>query len=166
MHRLNHVFEIPIGDADHFRSVGHDAGGGPGILAVLAGNGGDFGGRRRCLLERRGLFGGPLRQRLAGRSHLARSRRHLFRPLQEFACNLPQACHRRPDDRRGSERRGDAGRNQDEEQPSGDSGVTAGFLACALQELLGHIHIDSTRAYTKVDLAQLREVAENDADDY
>ena len=35
-----------------------------------------------------------------------------------------------------------------------------------LQELLGHTHISSTRVYTKIDLAQLREVADNDGEDY
>jgi integrase/recombinase XerD len=35
-----------------------------------------------------------------------------------------------------------------------------------LQELLGHTHLSSTRVYTKIDLAQLREVADNDAEDY
>ena len=31
-----------------------------------------------------------------------------------------------------------------------------------LQELLGHTHISSTQVYTKIDLRQLREVADND----
>lgn len=35
-----------------------------------------------------------------------------------------------------------------------------------LQELLGHSHFTSTQIYTKIDLVQLREVAENDAEDY
>ena len=35
-----------------------------------------------------------------------------------------------------------------------------------LQELLGHTHISSTQVYTKIDLAQLREVADNDAEGY
>ena len=35
-----------------------------------------------------------------------------------------------------------------------------------LQELLGHTHISSTQVYTKIDLTQLREVADNDAEDY
>lgn len=35
-----------------------------------------------------------------------------------------------------------------------------------LQELLGHSHFSSTQIYTKIDLVQLREVAENDAQDY
>ena len=35
-----------------------------------------------------------------------------------------------------------------------------------LQELLGHTHLSSTQVYTKIDLRQLREVADNDAEDY
>jgi integrase/recombinase XerD len=35
-----------------------------------------------------------------------------------------------------------------------------------LQELLGHTHISSTQVYTKIDLRQLREVADNDGEDY
>jgi site-specific recombinase XerD len=35
-----------------------------------------------------------------------------------------------------------------------------------LQELLGHTHISSTQVYTKIDLTQLREVADNDGEDY
>jgi site-specific recombinase XerD len=35
-----------------------------------------------------------------------------------------------------------------------------------LQELLGHTHISSTQVYTKIDLTQLREVANNDSEDY
>jgi integrase/recombinase XerD len=35
-----------------------------------------------------------------------------------------------------------------------------------LQELLGHTHISSTQIYTKIDLRQLEEVAENDGQDY
>lgn len=35
-----------------------------------------------------------------------------------------------------------------------------------LQELLGHSHLSSTQIYTKIDLVQLREVAENDSEDY
>ena len=35
-----------------------------------------------------------------------------------------------------------------------------------LQELLGHTNISSTQIYTKIDLAQLREVADNDAEGY
>ena len=35
-----------------------------------------------------------------------------------------------------------------------------------LQELLGHAHISTTQIYTKIDLAQLREVAVNDAENY
>ena len=34
-----------------------------------------------------------------------------------------------------------------------------------LQELLGHSHLSSTQVYTKIDLIQLREVAQNDAED-
>lgn len=34
-----------------------------------------------------------------------------------------------------------------------------------LQELLGHSHLSSTQVYTKIDLTQLREVAQNDAED-
>jgi site-specific recombinase XerD len=35
-----------------------------------------------------------------------------------------------------------------------------------LQELLGHTHISSTQVYTKIDLTQLREVADNDGERY
>ena len=35
-----------------------------------------------------------------------------------------------------------------------------------LQELLGHSHITSTQIYTKIDLNQLREVAESDGENY
>jgi len=35
-----------------------------------------------------------------------------------------------------------------------------------LQELLGHSDFSSTQVYTKIDLTQLREVADNDAEDY
>jgi integrase/recombinase XerC len=35
-----------------------------------------------------------------------------------------------------------------------------------LQDLLGHTHISSNQAYTKIDLAQLREVADNDGENY
>ena len=35
-----------------------------------------------------------------------------------------------------------------------------------LQELLGHTHISSTQVYTKIDLRQLQEVADNDGEDY
>ena len=44
--------------------------------------------------------------------------------------------------------------------------LRVGTKYSTLQELLGHSHISSTRVYTKIDLVQLREVAENDADDY
>lgn len=44
--------------------------------------------------------------------------------------------------------------------------LRVGIKYSTLQELLGHSHISSTRVYTKIDLVQLREVADNDADDY
>ena len=44
--------------------------------------------------------------------------------------------------------------------------LRVGVKFSTLQELLGHSHISSTRVYTKIDLVQLREVAENDAEDY
>jgi site-specific recombinase XerD len=44
--------------------------------------------------------------------------------------------------------------------------LRVGVNFSTLQELLGHSHISSTRVYTKIDLVQLREVADNDADDY
>ena len=44
--------------------------------------------------------------------------------------------------------------------------LRVGVNFSTLQELLGHSHITSTRIYTKIDLVQLREVAENDAEDY
>jgi len=44
--------------------------------------------------------------------------------------------------------------------------LRVGVNFSTLQELLGHSHISSTRVYTKIDLVQLREVAENDAEDY
>jgi integrase/recombinase XerD len=44
--------------------------------------------------------------------------------------------------------------------------LRVGIKYSTLQELLGHSHISSTRAYTKIDLAQLREVADNDAENY
>jgi site-specific recombinase XerD len=44
--------------------------------------------------------------------------------------------------------------------------LRVGIKYSTLQELLGHSHICSTRVYTKIDLAQLREVADNDAEDY
>ncbi len=44
--------------------------------------------------------------------------------------------------------------------------LRVGVKYSTLQELLGHSHISSTRVYTKIDLVQLREVADNDADDY
>ncbi len=44
--------------------------------------------------------------------------------------------------------------------------LRAGVGYSTLKELLGHRHLTSTLIYTKIDLAQLREVAENDAQDY
>ncbi|MDA2938158.1 site-specific integrase [Acidobacteria bacterium AH-259-A15] len=44
--------------------------------------------------------------------------------------------------------------------------LRAGVGYSTLQELLGHRHLTSTQIYTKINLAQLREVAENDAQDY
>jgi integrase/recombinase XerD len=44
--------------------------------------------------------------------------------------------------------------------------LRVGVKFSTLQELLGHSHISSTQVYTKIDLVQLREVAENDAEDY
>jgi integrase/recombinase XerD len=44
--------------------------------------------------------------------------------------------------------------------------LRVGVNLSTLQELLGHSHISSTEVYTKIDLVQLREVAENDAEDY
>jgi site-specific recombinase XerD len=44
--------------------------------------------------------------------------------------------------------------------------LRVGIKYSTLQELLGHSHISSTRVYTKIDLVQLREVAENDAEGY
>lgn len=44
--------------------------------------------------------------------------------------------------------------------------LRVGVNFSTLQELLGHSHISSTRVYTKIDLVQLREVAENDAVGY
>jgi site-specific recombinase XerD len=44
--------------------------------------------------------------------------------------------------------------------------LRVGVNLYTLQELLGHRHFSSTQVYTKIDLAQLREVAENDAEDY
>ena len=44
--------------------------------------------------------------------------------------------------------------------------LRVGVNFSTLQELLGHSHISSTRVYTKIDLVQLREVAENDAEGY
>jgi site-specific recombinase XerD len=44
--------------------------------------------------------------------------------------------------------------------------LRVGTSFSTLQELLGHSHISSTQIYTKIDLVQLREVAENDAAGY
>ncbi len=44
--------------------------------------------------------------------------------------------------------------------------LRVGINFSTLQELLGHSHISSTRVYTKIDLIQLREVADNNAKDY
>lgn len=44
--------------------------------------------------------------------------------------------------------------------------LRAGTSLSTLQELLGHSHFTSTQVYTKIDLAQLREVADNDAENY
>jgi site-specific recombinase XerD len=44
--------------------------------------------------------------------------------------------------------------------------LRVGVNFSTLQELLGHSHISSTQIYTKIDLVQLREVAENDAEYY
>jgi site-specific recombinase XerD len=43
--------------------------------------------------------------------------------------------------------------------------LKSGVSFSTLQELLGHSHYSSTQIYTKIDLAQLREVAKNDAED-
>jgi site-specific recombinase XerD len=43
--------------------------------------------------------------------------------------------------------------------------LRSGVSFSTLQELLGHRHYSSTLIYTKIDLAQLREVAKNDAED-
>lgn len=44
--------------------------------------------------------------------------------------------------------------------------LRTGVNFSTLQELLGHSHISSTQIYTKIDLVQLREVAESDADGF
>jgi site-specific recombinase XerD len=44
--------------------------------------------------------------------------------------------------------------------------LRAGVGYSTLQELLGHRHFTSTQVYTKLDLSALREVADNDAQDY
>jgi site-specific recombinase XerD len=43
--------------------------------------------------------------------------------------------------------------------------LRAGVSFPTLQQLLGHSHFSSTRVYTKIDLVQLRDVANNDAED-
>jgi integrase/recombinase XerD len=43
--------------------------------------------------------------------------------------------------------------------------LRSGVSFPTLQELLGHSHFSSTQVYTKIDLVQLREVANNDAED-
>jgi site-specific recombinase XerD len=43
--------------------------------------------------------------------------------------------------------------------------LRSGVPFSTLQELLGHSHFTSTQVYTKIDLVQLREVANNDAED-
>lgn len=44
--------------------------------------------------------------------------------------------------------------------------LKTGIAYSTLQELLGHRHFTSTQIYTKIDLSQLREVADNDAREY
>ena len=44
--------------------------------------------------------------------------------------------------------------------------LRAGTSFSTLQELLGHSHFTSTQVYTKIDLTQLRDVADNDAEDF
>jgi site-specific recombinase XerD len=44
--------------------------------------------------------------------------------------------------------------------------LRVGVNYSTLQELLGHSHLSSTQVYTKIDLTQLREVSQNDAEDY
>ncbi|MEE8591668.1 MAG: site-specific integrase [Spirochaetia bacterium] len=44
--------------------------------------------------------------------------------------------------------------------------LKTGVAYSTLQELLGHRHFTSTQIYTKIDLSQLREVADNDARQY
>ena len=43
--------------------------------------------------------------------------------------------------------------------------LRSGASFSTLQELLGHSHFTATQVYTKIDLAQLRELADNDAED-
>jgi site-specific recombinase XerD len=44
--------------------------------------------------------------------------------------------------------------------------LRAGTSYSTLQELLGHSHFTSTQVYTKIDLDQLQDVADNDAEDF
>ena len=44
--------------------------------------------------------------------------------------------------------------------------LKSGVSFSTLQELLGHSHSSSTQVYTKIDLAQLRQLADNDAEDF
>lgn len=44
--------------------------------------------------------------------------------------------------------------------------LETGVAFTTLQELLGHRHFTSTQIYTKIDVRQLRDVADNDAEDY
>jgi site-specific recombinase XerD len=43
--------------------------------------------------------------------------------------------------------------------------LKSGIPFSTLQQLLGHSSFASTQVYTKIDLVQLREVANNDAED-
>jgi integrase/recombinase XerD len=43
--------------------------------------------------------------------------------------------------------------------------LRSGVSFPTLQQLLGHSHFSSTLIYTKIDMAQLQEVANNDAED-
>ena len=43
--------------------------------------------------------------------------------------------------------------------------LRSGVSYSTLQELMGHSHFTSTQVYTKIDLVQLRDVADNDAED-
>jgi integrase/recombinase XerD len=44
--------------------------------------------------------------------------------------------------------------------------LRVGVNYSTIQELLGHSHFSSTQIYTKIDMVQLREVAENDSENY